>query len=449
MHVHWASALLFPFSYLTANLSLEIAKIPAVDSNFVEGAAHMEEKPTHVRRNILVMSIGNTITTSANSLWIMFMPYFFEDVGITAFFIGIIFTGIQVSRAMASLIGGRIADRLGRKPVIGIGFAIYTSGALVILASLMYVSTWPTLAGFLSAIGYMVMMAGSGFQRPASSMLLIESTPEKRKGLSFMFTTRFLPSIPPVFLILVGTSLYLTNQFWLALTLGIIGLLFVLVLFMVFLQETHSESISTNQDLIKPPRVRLDWFLILLVAAFALDGISSSGLSWYVPLFVGNPELYGVMISVSTLVIAVSALASGGLVDRIGTRVAIFAGWTLLAVTVVLFPFGTQLFEILILYSIWSGLDMVDISVPPLAIAERYPKERRASIMGTYSMSVSLLSIAGPAMISLAILLGDNVPFYLKAIMNTAGVVLFLIATRHRQVKDDEILDEASFLEHR
>jgi MFS family permease len=174
-----------------------------------------------------------------------------------------------------------------------------------------------------------------------------------------------------------------------------------------------------------------------LIAAFALDGMSSSGLSWYVPIFVGrsNVDLYGVMISVSTLVIAFSALASGGLVDRIGTHSAILGGWTLLAVTVVLFPFGTQTLQILFLYSVWAGLDMVDISVPPLAVAERYPKERRASIMGVYSMSVSLASMVGPVLISFALLLGENVPFYLKAIMNLLGVLLFMVATKSNHEK--------------
>ncbi len=406
----------------------------------------MEEESRGVPRNVLVMAIGNTMTTSANSLWIMFMPYFFADVGISTFFIGIIFTGLLVSRATASLFGGRAADRLGRKMVINVGFAIYTSGALIILASLLYFATEPTLTGLLSTMGYMWMMVGSGFQRPASSMLLIESSPKKRRGLTYMVTSRVLPSIPPAVLILVGTSLYLNNQFWLALTLGIFGLLAVLLLYIVYLQETHSESVNIQQDTSRSPRPRLDGFLILLVAAFALDGISSSGLSWYVPIFVGrsNLDFYGVMISVSTLVIAISALISGGLVDRIGIRAAIGVGWSLLAITVVLFPFGTQLFEILILYSVWAGLDMVDMSVPPLAIAERYPKEKRASIMGTYSMSVSLLSMIGPALISFGLLLGDNVPFYMKAMMNFVGVLLIIIATRPSQIDDEVQLTHAT-----
>lgn len=405
----------------------------------------MEEESRGVPRNVLVMSIGNTITTSANSLWIMFMPYFYEDVGIAIFFVGFIFTGLAVSRAIASLVGGRAADRLGRKPIIYIGYGNYILGALIILGSLMFVSTNLSLTWLLSIAGYMWMMVGSGLQRPASSMLLIESSPQKRRGLSFMFTTRFLPSIPPAFIILVGTSLYVNDQFWVGLTIGIIGLLVVLVLFIAFLQETHLELTPIKQETRKTHIPRFDGFLILLVAAFALDGISSSGLSWYVPIFIGrtNVDIYGVMISVSTLVIAISALVSGGLVDRIGTKAAIFGGWSLLAITVTLFPFGSTVLEIVILYSIWAGLDMVDVSVPPLAIAETYPKEKRASVMGTYSMSVSLLSMIGPALISFGLLLGNNVPFYMKAIMNSVGVVFFILATRFSQKTEGQPSDES------
>lgn len=401
----------------------------------------MEEESRGIPRNVLVMSVGNTITTSANSLWIMFMPYLFADVGIIPFYIGIIFTGLAVSRGTASLVGGRAADRMGRKQVIYIGYGNYILGALVILFSLIFFSTNTNLTGLFAVIGYMWMMVGSGLQRPASSMLLIESSPQKRRGLSFMFATRFLPSIPPAVLILVGTSLYVNNQFWLGLSLGIAGLLVVLLLFIVFLQETHIGATQSQQKMRRPSIPRFDGFLILLVAAFALDGISSSGLSWYVPIFIGraNVDFYGVMISVSTLVIAISALVSGGLVDRFGTKTAILGGWSLLAVTVALFPFGSTLLEIVILYSIWAGLDMVDVSVPPLAIAEKYPKEMRASIMGTYSMSVSLLSMVGPVLISFGLLLGDNVPFYMKAVMNSVGVLFFILATRPSQIIDDDV----------
>jgi MFS family permease len=398
-----------------------------------------EGEGQYERRNVVVMAIGNTIVVSANSLWIMFMPYFFTDIEVTPFFIGLIFTAIAVARAFSSFVGGRAADILGRKPIVVVGFLIYCCGTLVILFSLTLATISLFLTACVSTIGYVCMSAGGGFQGPASSMMLIESSPENRRGLSYMFTTRFLPSIPPAVFVLYGTNLYLNNQFWLALTLGFFGLLSVFILFSMSLHETYRGSEEVQGGSRTTLWIRHDPFFLLLIVAFALDGISSGGLSWYVPIFVkrSNLDLYGVMISVSTLVIAVSALASGGLVDRIGTRAAIFGGWTLLAATVALFPLSSDPLEFLVLYSIWAGLDMVDVSVPPLAVAERYPKEKRASILGAYSMSISLFGMIGPALISLSLLLGNAVPFYLKAIMNLVGAFIFLQAFRTPKAENE------------
>ncbi len=388
-----------------------------------------------VRKNVLVMTVGNTITTSANSLWIMFMPFFYEDIGLEIIVIGFVFTFVALSRASTTLIGGRAADRFGRKPIILVGRIIYATGPLVILWALCFVDQSPYLTGLIAVFGYIWMSAGSGLSRPASSMLLVESSPKKQRGLSYMLATRVIPSIPPALLILVGASFYLSGLFWLALVLGFLGLSSVVILLAAGLKESPAAPKSV-QTKITPGGSTGSWFLLLLLMAFALDGMSGSGLSWYVPLFVGDLELYGLMIAASTLVIAIAALGAGVLVDRVGTRAAIVSGWTLLAVTVAVFPFVHQSLEILFLYSIWAGLDMVDISVPPLIIAERYPKEKRASVLGLFSASTSLASIIGPSMVSFALLLGSNVPFFLKAIMNLAGVALFYMATRrstHKQ----------------
>jgi MFS family permease len=381
------------------------------------------------------MMVGNTITTSANSLWIMFMPFFFEDIGLDIIVIGFIFSFVALSRASTTLIGGRAADRFGRKPIILLGRIIYATGPMAILWSLHFVDQSPYLAGLIAVLGYIWMFAGSGLSRPASSMLLVESSPEKRRGLSFMISTRVLPSIPPAILILVGTSFYLGGLFWLALVFGVLGLSSVVILLAVGLKETLAAPESAQTE-ISPGGGMGSWFLLLILLAFALDGMSGSGLSWYVPIFVGDMGLYGLMIAMSTLVIAVAALGAGALVDRFGTRTAIVGGWTLLAMTVAVFPFAHQSLEILFLYSIWAGLDMVDVSVPPLIIAERYPKERRASVLGLFSTTTSLASIVGPSMVSFALLLGSGVPFFLKAAMNLTGVALFYLATRRLTPRD-------------
>ncbi len=307
---------------------------------------------------------------------------------------------------------------------------------IIFIAALLIVSN-PLLAGYLAVTGLGVGMIGSGLSRPASSMLLVESSPKKKRGLTYMVVSRVLPSIPPAVLIIVGWWMYAGGLFWLALLIGTAGVMLVVVLFGVGLRE----SIDKEKKIEKQKTdLRSDsglWLFILLAAAFALDGISSSGLSWYVPLFVVDGAIYSALISVSTLVIAGAALVAGILVDKVGTRSAIVIGWTALAVTVVLFPHAVLPLEMLVLYSIWAGLDMVDVSIPALVIAEEYPEEVRASVMGSFSMTVSLLSTIGPALIAIALLLGDAVPFYLKAIMNLMGVGLFILALRNRKVDDN------------
>jgi MFS family permease len=389
------------------------------------------------------MSIGNTITTSVNSLWIMFMPYYFTDLlsafidieAMRNFIVGIIFTGALAARAIASMGGGRIADQKGRKPTIVGGVGVYATGPLVILFSLMLSVNDPFLGLAVAIFGYVWMLTGSGFQSPASSMLLVESSPEKRKGLSYMVSTRVLPSIPPALVILVGAFLYSTGLFWLALIAGFVGLMLVVLLYAYSLRETLLVGPLTSEDNTLPPRRLVDGVLIAIIAAFALDSLSSSGLSWYVPLFVGRAEvgLYGMMISVSTLVIALSALGAGALIDKVGTRVAMIFGWLPLALTVAVFPHVVNPLGIIALYSVWAGLDMVDLSVPPLVIAERYPEDLRAQAMGLFSGSISLLATIGPLLISFALLLGEVVPFYVKAILNLVGLVVFLYATRSKR----------------
>jgi hypothetical protein len=142
-------------------------------------------------------------------------------------------------------------------------------------------------------------------------MLLVESSTKKQRGLSYMLATRVLPSIPPAMLILVGVSFYVSGLFWLALVLGFLGLSSAVILLAAGLKESPAapESVQTE---ISPGGITGSWFLLLLLMAFALDGMSGSGLSWYVPIFVGDLELYGLMIAVSTLVIAIAGLDSFG-----------------------------------------------------------------------------------------------------------------------------------------
>ena len=89
---------------------------------------------------ILLFSLGNA--TDA------FLLLRFADVGITAFWIPLLWSAIHVVKSASSLYGGQWSDRLGRRHVIGAGWLVYAgvygafavtdSAAMLVLVFLIY-----------------------------------------------------------------------------------------------------------------------------------------------------------------------------------------------------------------------------------------------------------------------------------------------------------------------
>lgn len=89
---------------------------------------------------ILLFSLGNASDA--------FLLLRFSDVGITAFWIPLLWSAIHVVKAASSLYGGQWSDRLGRRHVIGLGWLIYAgvygafavtdSAAMLVIVFLVY-----------------------------------------------------------------------------------------------------------------------------------------------------------------------------------------------------------------------------------------------------------------------------------------------------------------------
>jgi len=253
-----------------------------------------------------------------------------------------------------------------------------------------------------------------------------------------------LPSIPPAVLVIWGSMLYVTGRFQEALWWGFVGLAVMWLLDALFLRETmpakatsETENHESGEKHVRK-REGLGVFLVVMIVAFAMNQIPSEGLRWYIPLFLGDNSvvLFGVMTSISTLVIAFSGLCSGFVVDRLGAKVAIATKWSAIPVLAILFPFIQDMILIIAVYAIWTGLDTIDISIPSILIADEYSAEHRASALGTFSMGVRFLSMTGPAIIVLALILGPVVPFLLKALMDVCGLVLIFAFLGRKRAND-------------
>ncbi len=387
-------------------------------------------------RNVLSLTASNTIAVTANGLWIMFMPFYFETLLGSIEVVGVFFSLAALTSALFYPIGGRLADRLGRRPLVISGRFIAALGPLVLLFSIPLEGSVFRIV--LAMFGYILVFIGGSLRLPASSMLLMESSSKRKRGTSYMIAERVLPSIPPAITVFLGAYLYVSGAAPLMFLIGGYGLI-ISGFFLLPLRESHSDDITVTEPKTDRGRPAVEMFILILALAFVLDGVSAKGLSWYVPIFLGesNTILYGIMISVSTLVIAGFALLSGILVDRVGIKYSLIPGWIALAVTVFLFGLVTSPVYSLFLYCVWVALDTIDTAIPPLLISEKYPKEERATRMGWFNMFVRGSLFLGPILTSLLLAISPQMPFFAKSIMNiiAALIVLRLLTSRSDNIE--------------
>jgi MFS family permease len=73
----------------------------------------------HAMVLIFLFSLGNASDA--------FLLLRFADVGITPFWIPLLWSAIHVVKTTSSMIGGRVSDRIGRRQVIGVGWLLYAA----------------------------------------------------------------------------------------------------------------------------------------------------------------------------------------------------------------------------------------------------------------------------------------------------------------------------------
>jgi len=98
------------------------AQIPYPEESAVAGSGDQEHLPRafwHAMVLIFLFSLGNASDA--------FLLLRFADVGVTPFWIPLLWSAIHVIKSTSSVIGGRVSDRLGRRQVIGAGWLLYAA----------------------------------------------------------------------------------------------------------------------------------------------------------------------------------------------------------------------------------------------------------------------------------------------------------------------------------
>ncbi|MBB5254661.1 MFS transporter [Sulfurisphaera ohwakuensis] len=324
-------------------------------------------------KNYIHATIVSTLAWAGNIydlLLLTFVYSFFEKVyGLNYFDFSILFALGLIGRAIGGTYFGRLADKIGRKPILAIGTAGYSVFQIILAFSPNSLILF--VARFLQGI-FM------GAQWTAGTVLAYENAPANLRGI----VTGIVQAGYGIGYALTGlTYIILENEPRLFLITGALPL--ILLPYIKIINETKFSSFT-----FKP---RYNDYLSLLIKATA--GMSGMFLAYF-SVF-GNYTLVaekylnmnsitlGLLITLSNLGLAASFILFGRLADKVDKRKLIYIGVSGLLVSL---PLAVPIFiksiiisEIgILIYAFSTGF----WPLMPLLLAEAVPTEVRGMLSG-------------------------------------------------------------------
>ncbi len=304
--------------------------------------------------------------------------------------IGAFVMSFGISKALANLFAGTLADRFGRKSVLLIGWLL----GLPIPFILMLAPTWNWVI-----VANVLLGINQALTWSMTINMMVDLVPAHRRGVAAginEFMGYLGVSLLAFLTGLVASSYGLRPApFYLGVGVAIIGLIFS-----VIVKETH-----------KPlPALRLEW--IKGVGLPSLLGFMTNmkdGLVWLaLPLMLSargfSPSEIGSVAGLYPFIWASGQLIFGPLSDHIGRMILILSGILIQGIGLVIMGTSSQL-SIALLAAFLLGLG-TSMAYPTLIayVADKTPVEQRASALGIYRFFRDSGYVLGAVLASLGFL---------------------------------------------
>jgi len=353
------------------------------------------------------------------------LPLYAEKMGATGIWIGMIFAGFSISRAIVMPIAGKLSDRSGRKIFLSVGLLTYA------IISLGYI--W---AGdpFQLTLVRLIQGIAAGLVIPIAQAYVGDMSPDAEEGKwQGYFNAAFFSGFG--FGPLMGGAL--TDHFGMSVAffaMGGLNLLgFLLVIF--FLPEAIPKKMRghSRPSFRKIVRSNIIKGLLGFRLAFSMGRGAFAG---FLPIFAGmymglSPTRIGILIAVNILVMSLFQPYGGFLSDRINRRFLVIAGGIINIAFLALIPWGTdfwQLLGICILGSLGGG---VSIPAASAMIVEEGREFGMGSTMAIFGVAFSIGMAIGPLVAGTIVdTLNIKAVFYFGASMGILGTSLFIWYTR-------------------
>jgi MFS family permease len=379
----------------------------------------MNEAQTSLRESLRALSRG---------AWILFFGTFLNKFGtfvlpfLAIYLTGLGYTTAQASMAIAtygigtlaaSLLGGYLADRLGRRKTIVLSMF---SGAVTMLC-LSQARSLPMIV-LLSAV---VGLTGELY-RPASSALLADLVPMGQRvtafaayrmsfnaGWAFGPATAGLLAKHSFLWLFVGdamTSVLFGLVAWFALPAGLRGTRASNALGETF--RVVREDRRFRQVLLASLTI---WLVFVQVFSSMSVQITASGFS---------PSTYGLLISLNGALVVLCELPLTTITKRYPSRRVMALGYLLIGAGFASNALPRTIPLLVVTMSVLTLGEMIAMPVAGAYVADLAPAHQRGLYMGTFGLIGALTFVCGP---SLGMLLFSASPVTLWCVCGVLGVV--------------------------
>ncbi len=353
------------------------------------------------------------------------LPLYADSLGATGIWLGIIFSGFSVSRAIFLPIFGRLFDRGGRKLFLGIGLLFYS------IISLGYI--WASSLSQLTLIRLLHGAAG-GMIVPIAQAYIGDISPEGEEGKWMgYFHAAFFTGFG--FGPLMGGAL--TEHFGMTVAFSTMGGLNLLAFLAAtfFLPETSRMKTTTNphSSFKQMSTIGIVRGLFSFRLSFALGrGAFACFLPIFAAMCIGlSPALIGVLLAINILLMALFQPFSGKIADRFNRRAMVIIGSLINFTFLALIPLAHNFWFLLEVCALGGLGGAISMPAASALIVNEGRKFGMGSTFAIFTMAMSIGMAVGPLLGRIiADLLNVNSVFYFAAVIGLVGTSLFTWFTR-------------------
>lgn len=354
-----------------------------------------------------------------------FVSIFLHNVlGVSMTYVGMIMLVSALVAAVGRIIGGEIADRFGRRPLLIFGMAARVL-VFVLMAYVIYIRAPALIVG---AVFVAIRLVGATVRPGLSAMVADVVEPERRVEAYALFRIganagwAIGPAIGGFLVATSYASLFLLTAFG-----SLIGLLLMILFTRESIRATETGQFSLRRVFDVAHDLRFLIFCGWSVLLFVVMGQFASTLAVFSTQVVGIAEAQlGILFTINGIAVVLFQWPAARLSNRIGVRWGLVLGCLLYAVGYFSVSFATA-FPFLIGSMIVITLGEVTFSPTSMAaVANMAPEQRIGRYMGLFGLTEALGWSLGPFVGGILFDALNAVPVALWGILAAIGVTAAL-----------------------